>query len=271
LPEREIQEFGIRTAVAGPGQVRINLRVPGEIRLNENSTAHVAPRFAGVTKAIFKRLGDPVRAGEMLASMEANETLRPFNLTSPIDGTIIDFHMTLGETLEAGQYAYIVANTSTVWADLKIYQHDLPVIGIGQEVHIDVGKNFPPASGTITYIGPTVDETTRTGLARVVLENPGRLLRPGMFITGNILVRETTHPVVIPLSALHFLHGKPIVYTVLPDGDEFAARKVVTGEMDGQSAAILSGLQAGEVYVSDGGFHIKAESLKASFGDGHDH
>ena len=62
-----------------------------------------------------------------------------------------------------------------------------------------------------------------------------------------------------------------VVYVQSPDGEGFEARQISIRDQDNLSAAIEKGLQPGEVYVSEGGFHLKAESQKEDFGDGHDH
>jgi len=270
LAPSEMEAFGIRVAVAGPGELHEFLRLPGEIRSNEHAVAHVGPRYAGIARAVHKRLGDRVTAGEVLAEMESNETLRPFSLVAPIDGTIVDFHLTLGESLEAGEYAYVVADTSSVWADLRVYQRDLPQLRVGQPVHLSAGHEYPDFHGTVTYLGPVVEETTRTGLARVVLENPEGLLRPGLFVIGEIVVDESDYAVVVPLSALLSVEGNTVVF-VETDHGEFAPRPVVTGHRDEHRVEIVEGLSTGEEYVVEGGFFLKAEAGKAHFGDGHAH
>ena len=271
LDDEYLNEFGIRVATAKQGSIHEELRLPGEIRLNQDTAAHVSPRFEGIVTEIHKRLGEEVREGDLLANLESNETLQAFELRAPIHGTVIDYHVTFGESLEVGEYAYVIADTSTVWADLNVYQRDLPKVRKGQSVRVSAGHEFPSVRGKVSYIGPTVDETSRTGLARIVLDNPEGAYRPGLFIVGNVLLEEETFAVVVPLSALHSVNGKTVVYVEAHEGDGFEAREVVVGHRDSQFAEIRRGLDEGESYVSEGGFFLKAESQKEDFGDGHNH
>jgi cobalt-zinc-cadmium efflux system membrane fusion protein len=271
LEARDLLDFGIEFGVAGPGTIHEELRLPGEIRMNENTMAHVSPRFAGVVKDINRRLGEVVRRGEVLAKLESNETLRPFDLVAPLDGTIVGFHITPGESLDAGEAAFTISDTSTVWADIKVYQRDLPQLKSGQNVRISAGHHYPDVNGRISYLGPVVDEATRTGLARIVLNNPEGIYRPGLFVVGNVLLEAENHEVVLPLTAIHALDGRDVVYVESEDGDGFEAREVMVGHRDSVSAQISRGIRPGERYVAIGGFFLKADSQKENFGDGHDH
>lgn len=271
LDRQDMHDFGIRIAQAGGGAIWDELTLPGEIRINETAVAHVGPRFDGIVTSIHRRLGEFVQAGDLLAEMESNETLRPFKLEASISGTIVQFHITQGESLDAGEYAYVIANTETVWADLKVYQRDLPKVRKDQRVRISAGHQFPTVEGQIAYLGPVVDEATRTGLARVVLPNPHGLFRAGLFITGRISLEEFHAPVVVPTTALHEVDGRQVVYAEVGKGEEFEARTVDLGRRDTLRAEIRHGLDPGENYIVEGGFFLKADSQKQEFGQGHAH
>lgn len=266
-----IADFGIEFAIAGPGTISRELRLLGEIRMNSNTAAHVSPRFAGVVKTINRRLGDEVKAGEVLALMETNDTLRPYELIAPITGTIVEFHLAQGESVDAGEYTYIIADTSTVWADLQVPQRQLPQLKLGLEVDITAGDGFSAHAGKISYIGPVIDEQTRTGLVRAELANPEGQLRPGLFIVGRVSLGRDARAVVIPLSAVHTNDGESVVFVEDEHGEGFEPRIVQLGERDLTEVHIMAGLNPGERYVSVGGFFLKAELQKENFGDGHAH
>jgi len=73
LTEAEIKEFGISIAVAGPGNIERHINLPGEIRLNADKVAHIVPQVSGVVRKIYKRLGDRVKTGELMAVLESRE------------------------------------------------------------------------------------------------------------------------------------------------------------------------------------------------------
>ena len=269
IDPRDQEEFGIELAVAQSGSIQKNLLLTGEVRVNENTVTHVSPRFAGIVKRIHKRLGDTVKAGEVLAEMESNESLRPFQLTATLDGTITDFHITPGESFEAGELMYTIADTTSVWVDLRLYQRDLPRVRIGQSVTLDFGDNFPAIEAQISYLGPVVDETSRTSLIRAVVSNKKGLLRPGLFVIGNLKLDRETFPVVVSRVSVITMEDHEVVFVPTPDG--FKPRTVTIGSEDADYIAITDGLQPGESYVSKGGFFLKADAQKEDFGDGHAH
>ncbi|MDD4348936.1 MAG: efflux RND transporter periplasmic adaptor subunit, partial [Opitutales bacterium] len=264
-------DFGIRVDFARPGLIRQELRLPGEIRMNENTMAHVSPRFDGVVKKVFHRLGDMVEEGAILAQMESNDTLRPFELKAPISGTIVSFHITLGEVLSTDEYAYVIADTTSVWADLRVYQRDLPRIREGQAVRLFAGHDYPAIEGVISYVGPVVDEVTRTGMIRALVENHHGMLRPGLFLVGDVALDESHLRVVVPRTSVHTMEDESVVFVEVDNGAGFEARPVKIGREDSINVEIIDGLQGGQRYVAEGGFFLKADSQKENFGDGHAH
>jgi membrane fusion protein, heavy metal efflux system len=71
--DSQIKEFGISTASAASGTLRINVVLPGEVVLNADRVAHVVPRVSGVVREVRKNLGDTVRRGEVMAVLESRE------------------------------------------------------------------------------------------------------------------------------------------------------------------------------------------------------
>ncbi len=136
-------------------------------------------------------------------------------------------------------------------------------------VQVGLDAEMPPTAGVISYVTPIVQETTRTATARVVLDNAAGRWRPGMFVVGVVEVSRHEAAVAVPRSALFSLHNETVVF--VQDEHGFEIRTVRVGAMDDQSAEILTGLAAGDHFVSQGGFTLKAELEKSSFGHGHAH
>ncbi|MGB3093311.1 MAG: efflux RND transporter periplasmic adaptor subunit [Candidatus Zixiibacteriota bacterium] len=269
LSDAEMEEFGIEVDVAGPGKLHIEIVVPGEVAVNYDKLAHIAPRFPGVVTEVGKHIGDYVRRGEVLAVIESNEGLVPYEVKSFINGTVLEKHMTLGEVHSEDVAAFVIADLDTVWVNLSIYQMHLPKVAVGQKVVISAGQGVPDAKGVVSYISPSVDEHTRTATARVVLPNRGGQWRPGLFVGGTITVEETEVAVLVPKSALQTMEGQTVVFVEAQES--FKAQPVEIGRTKDTSAEVLSGLMPGQKYVSKGGFVLKAELLKGAFGDEHGH
>jgi len=193
-----------------------------------------------------------------------------YEITAPFEGAVIEKHIALGEAVKEDASVFVVADLSRVWVDLSVYQKDLPYVRKGSKVTITAGHGIPDASGVISYVGPIVGEQTRTALARVVLSNRKGVWRPGLFVNGKIEIDQTNVSVLIPKTALQTFENQTVVFA--KTGDSFKPVAVTLGRSDETSVEIISGITQGQAYVSKGGFTLKSELMKESFGgEGHSH
>ncbi len=193
-----------------------------------------------------------------------------YRLTAPFDGEVIDRHLTVGETVSAEEPVFTVADLATVWIDLSVYQKDLGAVAAGQRVRFEAASDGQGGTGTIAFVQPLLGEETRTALARVVSANPDRRWRPGMFVSAEIVTdRPRVEVMVPPAAVIRMPDGDDVVFVETADG--FVPSPVDLGRRSREGVEVLSGLEAGERYVAAGGFSLKAELAKSSFGDGHGH
>jgi cobalt-zinc-cadmium efflux system membrane fusion protein len=267
LNEDVVKEFGIETAIANAGMLSIEITVPGEIVLNGDRSAHIAPRFPGIVMEVRKNVGDDVTTGEVLAIIQSNEGLTPYELKSLMSGTVIEKHIAVGEAHAGDVEAFLVADLDTVWAKLSVFQKDIPRVRVGQRVSIKAEQGGSVANNIISYLSPVVDEHTRTATLRVILPNLKGEWRPGLFIEGRITVDEELVKVLVPKTALQSVENNTVVFVQTADG--FEARAVQIGRANTTMVEIVSGLSPGERFVSKGSFTLKAEMSKGEFGEGH--
>lgn len=269
LTPEVMAEFGIEVAEAGPGSLATYVDLPGEVVVNQDRLAHIVPRFPGIVKEVRKDLGEQVKSGEVLAVLEGNESLAPYELLSLLDGTVIEKHITLGEALQDDHPAFVVADLSSVWVNLSVYQKDLPTVREGLHVTVSVGHKVTEGEGEIAYISPLVDEHTRTALARVVLPNADGRWRPGMFVTARVAIDEIPVGVLVPRTAIQTVEDKPSVFVQADEG--FEPRHITVGKSNESHVEVLDGLEPGTRFVARGAFTLKAQLSKGAFGDGHNH
>lgn len=271
LPADTAQASGVRTDVAGAHVIRKTLPVRGKVLPSEHHIAHIIPRFSGVVREGRKHIGDPVQKGEVLAVIESNQSLQPFEVRSQISGTVINGHLIVGEFVPENQWVYIVADLSEVWADFFVPVSERDTVHMGQALSLSTlnphGEAPHTISATVSYIAPYVDEKTQTVLVRAVVQNQDRALLPGTFITGELVVDESSAPVAVRKSALQRWREEDAVFIKV--GDTYEVRPVTLGERDKEWVAITAGLPAGATYVTENSFLIKADILKA--GASHDH
>lgn len=190
-----------------------------------------------------------------------------YELRAPAAGTVIEKHITLGEVVENNSDVFIIADLSTVWANVTVYAQDTPRLSVGQAVHI-TAEGFPTeATGKISYISPVVAEATRTATARMLVPNPEQRWRPGTFVTARIVLAAESVRTLIPNDAIQTVDNTPVVF--VPKDEGFAPRPVTIGRANPTHSQILAGLGPGDRYVMNGAFVLKAELGKGE--GGHEH
>ncbi|MBL26570.1 MAG: efflux transporter periplasmic adaptor subunit [Rhodospirillaceae bacterium] len=233
-----------------------------------------ADHFAAATarKAAASRLyaaGIDQRALDGLDEAE-NDALAQAYVTAPIAGRVIRRTISLGETVSTdGEPLFIIVDDSVVWADVAVYKEDLGKVEEGLAVTLQGDDGSVMAEGTIATVLPVINETSRTATARVIVDNPEHELKPGQFVTALIDTGGARSALKVPADAVVSVEDNLSVF--VPTGDGFEPREVRTGASEGGYTEIISGLSAGERFVSEGAFTLKAELEKDAFGDGHDH
>ncbi len=205
---------------------------------------------------------------------DQDQDLTLYALKAPADGVIIAKHASHGELLTTATRSFTIADLRRVWVNLTLYQKDLESVKTGQKVIISsrfIDHQQPlMAESRIQWISPVLDEKTRSATARVILDNLQLQWRPGLFVNAKVILSETPADIVIPLSALQNVDGKTVVF-IQHEAGEFEPQEVITGKRDFNNIEILSGLTAGQSYVSQNAFTLKAQGQKGAFGHGHSH
>lgn len=196
------------------------------------------------------------------AGVSGAGNLARFELRAPQDGLVMEKHITPGEAVKEDADLLVIADLSTVWAEITVYPANLNQIHIGQNVRIHSTELNHEARGQVAYIGSLVGEQTRSAKARVTLSNPEGRWRPGLFV--NVALAEGQYPakMVLPVSSLHTYEEKTVVF--VREGDAFEVQPVKIGRKDQQSVEILEGLDPGALVAATNSFIVKAELGKAS-------
>lgn len=271
LTPEQLANANIVIETAAPASIEKLLSVYGKVVPNEEALARVVPRFPGIVKAVNKRLGDPVKRGEVLARVESNESLRVYDVTCEIDGTIIQKDITLGELVKDDKTIFTVANLETVWIDLSIFRRDFGALAVGSRVEFHTGEGHVAGEhhipAKVDYISPFGSEGSQTMLARCVVPNPDGILRPGLYVDGEVVTGDVKAAVTVKNAALQEFEGKAVVF--VQEDDAFEGRVVKVGARDSERTEVINGIAAGEKYAAANSFVIKAELGKEAAE--HDH
>ncbi len=194
-------------------------------------------------------------------------SLTRFDIKAPLDGQIIERHITLGEAVQADADVFVIADLSTVWVEIMVYADDVSSVQTGQTVVVRSTSVGGEATGRIWFVSPIIGEETRGARAIVELPNPEGIWRPGLFVTAEILTDEIELPLAVSLDAIQTLRDWSVVFVNY--GDIFEARPLELGRKDDRWVEVLSGLSPGERYASTNSFILKADIGKS--GATHDH
>ena len=191
-----------------------------------------------------------------------NHPLLP--ISSLIDGVVLEKSVIQGEVVSPEKALFTVADLSTLWVLIDLYEQDAPRLKTGTAVKVSVTA-FPDKDfrGTLSYIGDVVDEKVRKVTARVTVANTSGILKPGMFATVLIDTKaaEGKKMLAVPEEAV-FLDGSER-YIFIREGDgRFVVKRVSVGPASGAKIEIKEGLKVGEEVVTKGVFTLKSELKK---------
>ena len=169
--------------------------------------------------------------------------------------------------MEAGLDLFRLADLSTVWVDLHIFEKDLAAVRPGCDASIRAAA-FPGRiyAGRIFQLGSVLDEKTRTIAGRVDLANPAGDLRPGMYVDADIRTASEEKGLLVPAAAVQDFLNKKVVFVRTAEG-VFALREIETGGAFGPFVEVRAGLKEGDVVATAGSFFLKSELLKKTLGE----
>jgi membrane fusion protein, heavy metal efflux system len=257
------QELQLGTAVAGAGVLHQSLLLYGHIVPDPQGISHVTARYPGLIRSISAELGQRVERGQALAVIEANSSLQTYTITAPMAGLVIQRHANAGEV--AGDASLLtIADYRRVWADLAVFPGDARTIAAGQRVHLRMGDLS--ADSDILYLNPGAGDSPSV-IARVPLDNASGVWTPGLLVEADVAVAEIPVPLLIDNRALQRFRDWQVVFIKV--GDTYEIRPLELGRSDGYFSEVLGGLNAGDAYVVENSYLLKADLEKS--GASHDH
>ena len=265
MSDAKVAVAEIELVTAAPAVLHDSLLLNGMVQANQESLVQVTPRFPGVVREVRKRIGERVERGDVLAIVESNQSLTPYELKAALAGTIIDRQTTLGEYVSEQKPAFVIADLSTVWLDFSVYRRDLGRVRVGDQIVIDPADGGLKIEAKISYVSPVGSSETQSALARAVVPNTEQRLRPGLFATGQLTLSAKKVAVAVKSSALQILENRTVVF--VRDGEKFEARDVEIGERDPDFVEVTFGVLEGDLYAAKNSFIVKAELAKGGAED----
>ena len=180
---------------------------------------------------------------------------------APIDGVVTERATNVGLNVDSATKLFTIVDLSTVWIVADVYERDFSRVRVGSEAAITTPA-YPGTTlrGRVSYIDPQVTAATRTAKVRIEVANTRGDLRLGMYADVAISTGETTVKAMIPRASIQQVGNRSVVYLADPQRPgRFVERAVTLGVSSGKQVEVVSGLQSGDVVVTEGSFFVRAE------------
>ncbi len=251
------QTVGIVTERSGEQTLHQTILTYGRLTTAPEQTSHVRARFSGVVTSVQVTIGETVAAGDLLAEVESNESLRKYSIRAPIAGMIVQRHANSGE-VTGDQILFSISSFDNLWAELRIFPSQRSSVAIGQEVFLSIGEQ--KVKTKIEHLLPAGDEQPYL-IARAKLSNDLSMLSPGSMAEGRIVIDEFNVDVAVKIDALQILGGRTGVF--VKHGNKYEFIPLIVGRKDDSYAEVISGLKPDTEYVTRNSYLIKADIEKS--------
>ncbi|WP_428310014.1 efflux RND transporter periplasmic adaptor subunit [Hydrocarboniphaga sp.] len=266
LTAAQIEAAGIEIASAGPATIRETLPLYGVVAPNAERVREVGARFPGVIRSVARKIGDTVKQGETLATVESNESLQTYPVLASLAGVIAARNANPGEQT-GDKSLFTIADLSSVWVELSLFPRDVAKVRVGQKVRVKSADAGLSTDGELVYVAPFGSSANQTLTARVLVDNADRHWAPGLYVTADVTLAETTVALSIRNESVQNLEGRSVVF--VRDADGFEPRPVKLGRVDDENSEVLEGLEVGDAYVTRNSYILKAELGKGEAEHGH--
>ncbi|MBI5137516.1 MAG: efflux RND transporter periplasmic adaptor subunit [Nitrospirae bacterium] len=185
------------------------------------------------------------------------DRIADFELVSPVDGVVLSASVETGQMLSPGETVFRVADLSRLWAEVRIPIAALRRLGTGGKATLQVNA-YPDDSftGRLESLSGEVDADSQTVSGRVVIKNPGGLLRPGMYVRVD-LTGDGQAGLMVPASAVFRSGDNTYLFKVLGPGRFEPVPITVGAELNGW-VPVRGGVVAGTEIVSKGVAELKS-------------
>ncbi|POP52579.1 acetyl-CoA carboxylase biotin carboxyl carrier protein subunit [Zhongshania marina] len=254
---------GIKTDISRPHRIKQTARLYGNLTTAPEQTSHVRARFSGVIHSVAVNIGDKVEAGDLLAIVESNGSLKNYEIRSPISGSVIQRHANVGEVAR-DQVLLSIVNTDYLWAELRVFPSQQTSLRADQHVFISDGTlRFDTK---ITHILPA-EQSSPYRIARVRINNIDDRWFPGQLVQADVVIKEFDPILALRKSALQSLDDKLGVF--VKEAEVYRFIPIETGRSDADFIEVISGISADTEYVVTNSYLLKADIEKSE--SSHDH
>ncbi|ACE83814.1 efflux RND transporter periplasmic adaptor subunit [Cellvibrio japonicus] len=259
----------LTTAVAEAGVLQKRVKLYGSLEVDPQRISHIQARYPGLIRQVNPVIGSPVNAGDVLARVESNESLRDYPLVSPIKGRVVERHANPGE-YAGDQVLFTVLDESVLELHLRVFPGDVGKIKPGQTITLDGNGHLQQTR--IDFITPRLGDSPTLEVHAAIDNSAGQWV-PNQAVEAWVSIAETPVALRLDNRALQVVREQTLVFVRDLDSVtgkvRYDSRPVKLGRSDGLFSEVLEGLHAGDEYVVENAYLLKADLEKS--GAGHEH
>ena len=232
-------------------------------RLETSEYPAIAERARSLLASTRARLRYWDITDAQIAMLERERTpRRTLSVVSPVTGVVVEkLDQALdGMHVEAGTNLYKMADLTTIWVDVEVFEHQVEAMRVGQRARVEL-PYLPgrPYTGFVRYLYPHFDEQTRTMTVSIELENPDLTLRAGMYANVTFDVPVARNALTVPEDAVIRGGTRDLVVLERSPGT-FQVAAVTLGRYGDGVWEVLDGVEDGDTIVVSAQFLIDSES-----------
>ena len=242
------------------------LAAPKDLLIAKRAGSVIAGRGRSLTEAAKSRLRDLNVPQSVITRIErTGKTQQRVPIIAQQHGVVTQVGIRNGMYITPNTVIYTIADLSTVWVIVDVFEHQLTWVKKGNKAEIQVqgvaGKTW---QGKVDYIYPELNPKTRTLRVRLKFKSPKQLLKPNMFADVT-LFNSSKQVLTVPAEAIIYYENSPRVVKVVAK-TKYQPVEVKIGMKSNGQVEILAGINKGDDILVSGQFMIDSESnLQASF------
>lgn len=262
LTDQQMGNLGIESAKVEFLPITQTVDMLAFTELLPEKQATISPRFGGKILDIAVKVGQEVKKGDRLVTLEpVSVGNNNVVLSAPIDGFVLNLHAGVGEIVDAGGDILEIGDASQMLVRGVAYETpDITAIKVGQraEVHLDIAPDRH-IDGEIQRINRVIDPESRTFSVYALIDTPEGDIQPGLQGTMEIFTGDDTPVLAVPKRSVLGELGSHFVYVI--KDKEVEKRDVTIGAKTGHHIEIKSGLFPNERVVTNGNYQLQYISV----------
>ncbi|MEO8239205.1 MAG: efflux RND transporter periplasmic adaptor subunit [Flavobacterium sp.] len=205
-----------------------------------------------ISESDFKKIDFSLKGAKAQQKLQG-KNLSDTKLFAPLNGILLQKLAEPGEIVATGTPILVVSDISKVKVNAYIPENQLSQINIGQQATVYIGALDETFTGKVAEVGGIADAATRAFTIKIEVQNPKRLIRPGMIAEISLPSSKETKTISVPANAiLHTPEGQSFVFIADKEKGQAFQRNISLGSINADRIEIISGVSVGEILITGG-------------------